>query len=131
MKRIVIIMGALGVGIGAFGAHALQPLIETTGRQATWDTAIFYYWIHIIALLAMVFSTTDDADIRQNIRRTGVIWLFSILLFSGSLFALALGAPNGFGAITPLGGLGFITGWGLLLFPKKQKKAPRTSPEAL
>ena len=116
MKRFAVILGALGVAIGAFGAHALAPIIESTGREATWSTGMLYLWIHTLALFVIQFAyrPADDTGCK-HITQVSVIWIVSILIFSGSLFALALGAPTFIGAITPLGGVGFIVGWLLLL----------------
>ena len=121
LKRFAVILGACGVAIGAFGAHILSPIIESTGRGATWSTGMLYLWIHTLALFVVQFAyrPADDADCR-HITRVSVIWIVSILLFSGSLFALALGAPTFIGAITPLGGVGFIAGWLLLLRTDRQ-----------
>ncbi len=104
-------MGAFGVCIGAFGAHALKTIIESNDRIATWETAMQYYWIHTLAILILSFPLKPHPLIRW----VSFVWFVSVLLFSGSLFALSLGAPNIIGAITPLGGLGFIIGWLLLL----------------
>lgn len=122
MKRFAVILGACGVAIGAFGAHALRPILELTGRLATWDTGMFYFWIHTLALFTIQFAyrPTDDSDGR-HIAQVSIIWIVSILLFSGSLFALALGAPGFIGAITPIGGVGFIVGWLLLLRTVRQR----------
>ena len=114
IQRISIISGALGVAIGAFGAHALRPFIETNARGGTWDTAMHYYWIHTLALLAVSFSCKPQ----KALNRVASFWLVSILLFCGSLMALSLGAPSPLGAITPLGGIGFILGWISLLWIK-------------
>lgn len=112
---IAITLGACGVAIGAFGAHGLQSIIDSNGRQSTWDTGIFYFWIHTIALLALGNGFRNNEN-RNILTRTLIVWICSMFLFSGSLFALALGAPSALGAITPIGGLGFILGW-LLLIP--------------
>lgn len=110
-QRISIILGALGVAVGAFGAHILKPVIESNGRMNTWETGMQYYWIHTLALLIVTLIIPTQTLLRWVV----VIWLISITLFSGSLFALATGAPNFVGAITPLGGAGFIIGWVMLL----------------
>jgi uncharacterized membrane protein YgdD (TMEM256/DUF423 family) len=114
IKRFTIILGTFGVVIGSFGAHLLHPVIESTGHQATWDTGMFYYWVHTLALFVLSFSSQPDAKTFRIIRIITTVWGISILLFCGSLIALSLGAPSFIGAITPLGGLGFIAGWLLL-----------------
>jgi len=110
-QRISIILGAMGVAVGAFGAHILKPMIESNGRLNTWETGMQYYWIHTLALLIVASIIPTQKLLRWIV----VIWIVSITLFSGSLFALATGAPNFVGAITPLGGAGFIIGWVMLL----------------
>ncbi len=104
-------MGAIGVAIGAFGAHALRTTIEANQKASVWETALQYYWIHTLALFVLAFSCESN----RTTKGVSWTWMISILLFSGSLMALALGAPSAMGAITPLGGVGFIVGWLWLL----------------
>jgi uncharacterized membrane protein YgdD (TMEM256/DUF423 family) len=101
------ILGGLAVALGAFGAHALQARV---GADALgwWHTAVEYQMWHALAVLALGVS---------GLRWTRVpAWLFvaGSVVFSGTLYAMALGAPRWFGAITPLGGLTMIGGWLLL-----------------
>ena len=110
-QRISVVLGALGVATGAFGAHALKPIIENNGRMHTWETGMQYFWIHVLALMIISYYTPVQSLLRWIV----LIWIISLILFSGSLFALATGAPSVVGAITPLGGVGFIVGWLLLL----------------
>jgi len=120
--NLAVLMGAIGIAIGAFGAHALDPILEEVGKSELWHTALQYYWIHTLALLFLsllnqsVFKNANLLSLVPN------IWVGSVLIFSGSLAAIALGASGKLGMITPIGGLGFITGWILLLFL-------RTKPE--
>ena len=112
------ILGALGVGLGAFGAHGLADFLAQrhaedpellARRMGNWDTAALYQMHHAIALvLAGVVSM-----FRQNkwLTAAGFSFLFGVLLFSGSLYALVLFEVPVLGAITPLGGIGFIIGW--------------------
>lgn len=109
-------MGALGVSIGAFGAHALKSIIEKTDQIAVWNTGMRYFWIHVLAMLVIAFACRST----KVTQTTTWIWLLSIGVFSGSLFALSLGAPRIIGAFTPIGGIGFIAGWLLLLQLKKE-----------
>jgi uncharacterized membrane protein YgdD (TMEM256/DUF423 family) len=110
--QISLVLGALGVAIGAFGAHALAPILEETGKSDTWNTGMQYYWIHTLAMVALAASPLNPL----RVQRTTWIWIGSMALFSGSLFALALGGPSWMGAITPIGGVGFIVGWLQLLW---------------
>ncbi|MEI7036322.1 DUF423 domain-containing protein [Fulvimonas yonginensis] len=100
--------GASAVLLGAFGAHALRDVLDPAAA-GLWHTASQYHFWHALALVATCLAPPSRA------RRTAQ-WAFAagIVLFSGSLYALALGAPRWCGAITPLGGLAFIVGWVVL-----------------
>jgi len=113
-QKLSLLMGATGVAIGAFGAHGLKDTLIAHDGISLWNTAMHYYWVHTLAML--VFSFTGKSN--QWVRITLWIWVISILLFSGSLIALSVGAPPKMGIITPFGGIGFIIGW---LFPLTQK----------
>ena len=107
--------GASAVLLGAFGAHALRAVLDPAGREL-WHTASQYHFWHALALAAACLAPAGRA------RRVALAALaLGIVLFSGSLYALALGAPRWCGAITPLGGVAFIVGWlalGLALRPR-------------
>ena len=106
------LLGALGVVLGAFGAHGLEARL-TPDRLDIWTTAVDYHLLHAVALLALaLYARATGAKIRGP--ATG--FTLGILLFSGSLYALALGGPRLLGPVTPLGGLCFIAGW-LALIP--------------
>eukprot|EP01006_Ploeotia_vitrea_P061101 TRINITY_DN77244_c0_g1_i1.p1 TRINITY_DN77244_c0_g1~~TRINITY_DN77244_c0_g1_i1.p1 ORF type:complete len:127 (+),score=1.06 TRINITY_DN77244_c0_g1_i1:28-408(+) len=104
--------GFSGVGLGAFGAHALKKRLVANGRLDVWQTAVQYHLLHAVALLgcyaAMKSSPTLDGSMKWATR----FFASGILLFSGSLYGLALGGPKILGPITPLGGLLFMAGWG-------------------
>jgi uncharacterized membrane protein YgdD (TMEM256/DUF423 family) len=123
MDRTFLILGALlaaaGVAGGAFAAHALRARL-TAEMLATFETAVRYHLVHSLALLAVAW-----AEARFPSPAVGLAgWLFAagILLFSGSLYLLALGAPRALGMITPLGGLAFILGWLALAYGGWQGK---------
>lgn len=103
---LVALAGASAVAFGAFGAHALRDALGAASL-ATWHTGVEYHFWHALALLAAVTWPT------RGRRRTVAALAFAagIVLFSGSLYALALGAPRIVGAITPVGGVAFIVGW--------------------
>lgn len=115
MKTNFIAVGAwtlfVGVGVGAFGAHALKDILGAEGRPI-YETGVIYHLVHGLAILA--------TGILQQIRKEGWLdrigWLFlgGIILFSGSLYALAISGIKVLGAITPLGGVCFLLGWALL-----------------
>ena len=106
----------VGVGLGAFGAHGLRELLESAGHTRDWETAVFYHLIHAVALFALGIWQANDPSARGSglLRAVGILWCAGILLFSGSLYLLSIGGPNWLGPVTPLGGLGFLTGWGVL-----------------
>lgn len=97
--------GASAVLLGAFGAHALRGVLDPAGREL-WHTASQYHFWHALALAAACLAP----DVRARRTAAGA-FAIGIVLFSGSLYALALGAPRWCGAITPLGGVAFIVGW--------------------
>lgn len=104
-------LGLTGVALGAFGAHGLKTTLETTGGLENWKTAVFYQLIHAVALLALAPRTQAAG------RAIGLCWLIGVVLFSGSLYALALGCPAKFiWPVTPLGGLAFLLGWARLIW---------------
>lgn len=111
--RIAAILGALGVGLGAFGAHGLAKLLAATGHAATWETAARYHLLHALALLAVGLWQ------RQQPAAPGLEWAArcfgaGVVLFSGSLYALSLTQARWLGPVTPLGGALLIAGWLLL-----------------
>lgn len=105
--RIGALLAFLGVALGAFGAHALRERL-TPAMLQIWNTAVLYHLLHAVALFALgLYARASGAD-----PRTGA-WLLTggVLVFSGSLYALALTGIKPLGAITPIGGLLFLAGW--------------------
>ncbi len=100
--------------LGAFGAHALKEKLILLGTTEAWETAVLYHFIHSLALFA--FGLWGSSRSLPAFFHKAITWSWSvgILLFSGSLYALALGGPKFLGPITPIGGLLFIVGWGLV-----------------
>ena len=97
--------GASAVMLGAFGAHALRQVLDPQ-HGALWRTAVDYHAWHALALvLAMGLGRGRSGRFAVG------AFAWGIVLFSGSLYALALGAPRWVGMVTPLGGLSFIAGW--------------------
>lgn len=102
------ILGALAVGLGAFGAHALRDVLESRALEI-WTTGTTYLGWHAMALL---LTGILAAVVRPGLINTaGILFLAGIVLFCGSLFVMALGGPAWLGAVTPLGGVAFILGW--------------------
>ena len=118
MNRLVIaaaLLGFLGVAFGAFGAHALDGQLTDQAR-GWWTTASGYVLPHAAAALAAGLSGRGG-----RIALGGWLLVGGALVFAGSLYAMSLGAPRWFGAITPLGGLGMLAGWLALAFGAMQK----------
>ena len=105
------LMAGLGVGIGAFGAHGLRGRL-TPEMLAVFETGVRYHMYHALALLATAALMTR-VDGRAVVV-AGWSFLAGILIFSGSLYALALTGVTTLGAITPIGGLAFLIGWACL-----------------
>jgi len=103
--------GLLAVALGAFGAHALEDRLSASAR-AVYETAVHYHFVHTLALLAI--GVLCRATSHGLLRGAGLAFILGLLLFSGSLYALSLSGIRWLGAITPLGGLSFMLGWGLL-----------------
>jgi len=123
MKKITLssgILGLTGVALGAFGAHALKDRLAENGYTSTWETAVLYHLLHAVALFAL--SRTPVESWHQNSRLAG-FWGVGVVLFSGSLYAIALGGPRWLGPITPVGGLFLIAGWALVISDGLRKKA--------
>lgn len=104
--------GLLGVVLGAFGAHALRARLAPE-MLAVWKTAVEYQFYHALALLLVGFWLRTQPSTALNV--AGTSFTAGVLLFSGSLYILALSGIRGLGAVTPLGGVLFIVGWIALL----------------
>jgi uncharacterized membrane protein YgdD (TMEM256/DUF423 family) len=110
--RIAAIAGFLAVAFGAVGAHALKPYLESHGKPDAWHTAALYHIVHAIVLLVLAQRTTIA-------RLPFALFGAGIVLFSGSLYALALTNIRFFAFITPFGGICLIAGWlALAICPK-------------
>ncbi len=113
--QIAAVLGALTVAIGAFGAHALKPMLEASGRLETFETAVRYQFYHLLALLAVGVLAVARPDLR-GLDTAALLWTAGIVIFSGSLYAICFTGITKFGAVAPLGGLLLIAGWARLLF---------------
>lgn len=117
MQKIILsiaaISGALAVGLGAFGAHALKAKLEATDRLSTYQTAVQYHFYHTFALLAIGLLLYKMQSSWLNY--SAYMMIAGIFFFSGSLYALCLSGVRWLGAITPIGGVFFILGWIFLL----------------
>ena len=108
------INGFLAVGIGAFGAHALSDRL-TPELTSTFQTGVQYHMFHTLALfgVGLLLLTLPQAALP---RISGYLFTLGIVLFSGSLYVLAITGIRWLGAITPLGGLCFLAAWGCLVW---------------
>jgi len=106
--------GAAGVMLGAFGAHALAARLSES-NLAVWQTAVTYQLTHALALLLVGVLVRQSGSGNAALGIAGWGFLIGVVLFSGSLYLLALGGPRVLGPITPVGGVAFIVGWVALL----------------
>lgn len=113
--RYLVIAAALclliGVGAGAFGAHGLKRMLSADMMQV-WQTAVLYQLVHGLGMLAIAaLMARFDSPL---LGWAGALMLAGIVLFSGSLYVLALSGTKWLGAVTPLGGAAFIVAWALV-----------------
>lgn len=108
------VIGATAVALGAFGAHALDTVFETAAdgarRRAWWDTAAHYHLLHAPAVAIAGLLGARRAAGRWA-GASAAMLVVGVAVFSGTLYAMALGAPRWLGAVTPLGGTLLIFGW--------------------
>lgn len=108
-------LGALAVILGAFGAHALKDRLDAE-QLAWWNTGVQYHMSHALALV--LFGIASERGRSGGL--AGALFLLGLTLFSGTLYAMALGAPRWFGAITPIGGASLILAWILFAFSARR-----------
>ena len=121
MNRWIVLVagliGAAGVGLGAYAAHGLEANLISRGLPAeqiakklnTCDIAVRYHLIHAVALLALAVAPADWARRRRNL--AAICLLLGLAMFCGVLYAQAMAGLVGFNLVVPLGGLSFIIGW--------------------
>lgn len=102
--RISAGLGFLAVALGAFGAHGLKHVLEQNQTAGIWEKAVFYHFIHAVMLFVLAGRPRFAVG-------TWYAFLAGIVLFSGSLYVLALTGQKWLGAITPVGGMSFLAGW--------------------
>jgi uncharacterized membrane protein YgdD (TMEM256/DUF423 family) len=98
--------------LGAFGAHALKPMLIAAGRLDVYQTAVAYHFYHVFALLAT--GVLMEVMPVRKFRFAAWFFLVGIVLFSGSLYLMCFADIGKLGAITPVGGVFFIAGWVML-----------------
>ena len=115
MERRFFALGAMlamiGVAAGAFGAHALKSRL-TPDMLAVFEVGVRYQLVHALALLAVAWAITRWPG--RAALYAGALFIAGIVLFSGSLYLLALTGERSLGAITPFGGVAFLAGWACL-----------------
>jgi len=122
---VASILGALSVGLGAFGAHGLKKVVPPE-IVASFETAVRYQFYHVFALLAVAILFEKFPD--RFLKWAGNCFIIGIILFSGSLYLLTVMKATdsvgltGIGIITPFGGLFFMAGWLLLFFGLLKKR---------
>lgn len=96
------------MSLGAFGAHSLKAILEVNATTAIWQTAVLYHLVHAVAALW------------ASEKRPAVVWAWTagVLIFSGTLYLLALTNIRWLGAITPIGGVLFLIGWLMIVFKR-------------
>lgn len=104
------LLGLTGVAAGAFGAHGLSDVVDARALEL-WNTGARYQQIHAVALLVVGLSGSSWSKARSL---AAVLFTVGVVIFSGTLYGLALGSPRVLGAITPIGGLSLILGWAAL-----------------
>ena len=113
--RIAAAAGLVAVALGAFGTHGLKGLLAQNGTAAIWEKAVLYHFIHAVMLFILAERKIFPA----------VAWwsfLAGIVMFSGSLYLLAVTNMHWLGKLTPVGGVSLILGWGVLLLCSKPQK---------
>ncbi len=117
------LLAGLAVALGAFGAHALKALLIQNGREDTFELATRYHFYHALGLiiLGVVYPKVHS----KTLRLSAWMFLLGILLFSGSLYVMAIYNTTKVALITPVGGVCFLAGW--VLFVMAAAKADLTS----
>ncbi len=115
-RRLVVLAGVLGltaVGLGAFGAHGLRGMLaglpDAAERLSWWQTAAHYHLVHALAVALAAWLGSRGSGRAAAV--AGVCFIAGVVVFAGTLYAMALGGPRWLGAITPLGGLSMMAGW--------------------
>lgn len=113
--RIAAVAGLLAVMLGAFGAHGLKDLLAQNGTAAIWEKAVFYHFMHAVMLFLLA---------ERKVPAVFAWWCFLVgmLIFSGSLYLLAVTKAHWLGAVTPVGGVSFMAGWLALALGVRPKR---------
>lgn len=124
-KNLMIgaVLGFLAVALGAFGAHALSDILEKNGYEDIWETGVHYQMFHAIVIVVIggLMSNNVIGNVK-SLRVAATAMLIGVILFAGSLYALALTKITILGAITPIGGVSMLIGWIALFMAAKHVK---------
>ena len=104
------ILGAIGVVLGAFGAHAFKPTLIATNHLDTYELAVRYQFYHSFAILFIGLLMNDNSP-GSKFKTASLFMILGTILFCGSLYALSFNSGKGIAFITPIGGVFFILGW--------------------
>ncbi|MFL0808638.1 MAG: DUF423 domain-containing protein [Oceanobacter sp.] len=115
--------GFLGVALGAFGAHGLKGMIEPS-LMAAYQTGVQYHLVHAVALLAVGVWQQQQGGVNRWLNRAAMLLLAGLILFSGSLYLMAITGIRPLGIITPIGGTCWLIGWAMLAW------SIRTQPDS-
>ncbi|SEF94806.1 DUF423 domain-containing protein [Paenibacillus sp. UNC499MF] len=114
MMRLFMMLGSinmfLAVALGAFGAHMLKTKISAD-MLAVYQTGVQYHMIHAVGLIAIGLAADRLTQNQSLVNASGWAIVIGIILFSGSLYVMSLSGIKVLGAITPFGGVAFLTGW--------------------
>lgn len=114
---------ALAVAAGAFGAHGLRNKLDPYS-MSVYEKAVFYHFVHALGILLIAVLARTGAITSSGQARAAWLLLIGILVFSGSLYALAVSGIRILGAITPIGGVAFIAGWLVLAYEAMHVQRP-------
>ena len=103
------ILGAIGVSLGAFGAHALKAFLEASGRMDTYETAVKYLFYHALAII--LIAIIQEKYSNKWLKYAGNGMIAGVIVFSGSVFTICFTGIKAFGAVAPIGGTLMILSW--------------------
>jgi uncharacterized membrane protein YgdD (TMEM256/DUF423 family) len=117
------VLMTLAVAAGAFGAHGLRNKLDAYS-MSVYEKAVFYHFVHALGILLTAVLARTGAITVAGQGRAAWLFLVGILVFSGSLYALAVSGIRILGAITPIGGVAFIAGWLVLAYEAMRVQRP-------
>jgi len=118
------VLGLSGVALGAMGAHALRAALMERGMMQSWETAARYHIFHAVALLGLAaWARASGDESNRLLVWTARCWTSGVVLFSASIYWLALGGPRWLGPVTPVGGVALMIGWLMLILAAFAKRA--------